>query len=302
MTLRRRLVDWGLAIALLAVPVLLLRASLRQPQELGAVDQAVLRVSAPLQAAVAWVVDGVGGAWTRYVALVDVEEENRELRADNERLRRELATATRRAIDIATLEDMLALRASIAADTIGARVIAAAMSPSYRVLRIRIDRGEPEMKVGLPVITSAGLVGRILRVYGGHADVLLITDVASSVPVMVKRTGVRGSVRGQGRDDGYHATLEQVEVSDVPDAPRPVEAGDVLVTSGLGDFPAGIEVAEVVEVVERDYGMFQEVLVRPTVDFAALRGVSVLVASPPPPDPDAGRRRRSEPAFGLEPF
>ena len=35
-----------------------------------------------------WVVEGVGGMWSRYVALVDVEDENRELRAENEQLRK----------------------------------------------------------------------------------------------------------------------------------------------------------------------------------------------------------------------
>jgi hypothetical protein len=58
MTLRRRLIDWGLAAVFLVLPALVLRASLRQPDELTAVDQAVLRVSAPLQAGVSWNSDG----------------------------------------------------------------------------------------------------------------------------------------------------------------------------------------------------------------------------------------------------
>jgi hypothetical protein len=52
MTLRRRLIDWGLAAVFLVLPALVLRASLRKPDELTAVDEAVLRVSAPLQAGV----------------------------------------------------------------------------------------------------------------------------------------------------------------------------------------------------------------------------------------------------------
>src|SRR5687767_1241962 len=103
MTLRRRLIDWSLAGLLLILPAMILRSSLKDPEETSKLDEAVLRVSAPLQAAVSWFVDSIGGGWSRYVALVDVEDENRELRAENERLRKELAAATRRAIDIEAL-------------------------------------------------------------------------------------------------------------------------------------------------------------------------------------------------------
>ena len=40
---RRRLVDYGLAAALLAAPILLLQAGLREPSSLNCFDQAVLR-------------------------------------------------------------------------------------------------------------------------------------------------------------------------------------------------------------------------------------------------------------------
>ena len=303
MTLRRRLIDWGLAALLLVIPALILRSSLKDPQETSKLDEAILRVSSPLQAAVSWIVDGVGGAWSRYIALVDVEDENRELRAENARLRKELAIATRRAIDIEALEEMLELKSSLPADTVGARVIAASMSPYYKVTRIRIDRGAPTVSIGMPVIASAGLVGRIHKVYGGHADVMLTTDPSSSVAVMIARTGVRGILIGRGEDDAYACRLEWLERSDAPGGIAPVEEGDKVVTSGLGaDFPAGIEVGVVAKVIDKDYGMFQEVYVEPSVPFSDLRGVTVLLAPPPPPDPDADSPRRSGSAFGVRPF
>src|ERR1700748_671869 len=98
MTLRRRLVDWSLTAALILLPALVLRASLQRGTP-SALDEALLRITAPLEAGVSWVVEGIGGTWSRYVALVDVEAENRELRDDNERLRKELAGMTRKAQD-----------------------------------------------------------------------------------------------------------------------------------------------------------------------------------------------------------
>src|ERR1041384_331635 len=103
--MRRRLVDWVLAGVLILIPALVLKANMTRGTP-SAIDEALLRITAPLQAGVSWVVEGFGGLWSRYVALVDVESENRELREENERLRKELATMTRRAFDVAALEDL----------------------------------------------------------------------------------------------------------------------------------------------------------------------------------------------------
>ncbi|MBE7450128.1 MAG: rod shape-determining protein MreC [Kofleriaceae bacterium] len=303
MTLRRRLVDWGLAALFLVLPALVLRASLRAPGEAGAVDEAVLRVSAPLQAGVSWLVDGVGGLWHGYLALVDVEDENRELRAENERLRRELAAMARRAFDVAALEEVAVLKRELPADTVGARVIAASLSPAFRVVRLRVDRGAGEVEPGMPVISSQGLVGRIQEAYGGHAEVLLTTDPRSAVEVVVQRTGGLGILRGTGSPDRYACRIEWLERGSDPAADVTVQVGDEIFTSGLGGaFPAGLKVGTVRAVSTKDYGMFQEVDVAPAVAFSRLRAVLVLLAPPPPPDPGGARRERSRPAHDVRPY
>lgn len=303
MTLRRRLLDWGLVALFLIVPAMVLRASLRRPSELSPVDHAVLRVSAPLQSGVAWVVRRVASVWNGYVALIGVEDENRELRAENERLRRELATMARKAFDVDELEELAMLRQSTSADTIGARVVASALSPASRVVRLRIDRGDGEVETGMPVITSAGLVGKILAVYGRHADVLLTTDPRSSVAIVVKRTGGVGQLVGVGAADRYVCKIDWLARGDGADDPATLKVGDEIYTSGQGGaFPAGILVGTVAKVSTKDYSMFQEVEVAPAVAFSELRTVLVLLAPPPPPDPTAGKDKRSEPAFGVRPL
>jgi rod shape-determining protein MreC len=302
MTLRRRLVDWSLAALLLVLPAMIFRASVRTGEPSG-FDQAVLRLSAPLQAAVSWLVEGVGGMWSRYVAVVDVEAENRELRADNEKLRRELAAMGRRAFDVEAIEQLVELKKLTPADTVGARVIAASVSPFFRVLRIRIDRGDRELATGMPVITAAGLVGRVVSVYGGHADVMLVADPQSAVDVVIPRTGGRGVLTGLSSLDRYACKIEWLDRPSEPRAVTAVKVGDKVVTSGLGAaFPAGITVGVVAKVTTKDYGMFQDVEVQPAVDFSTLRAVMVLLAPPPPPDPDADKKRRSEPAFSVRPL
>jgi rod shape-determining protein MreC len=299
--LNRRIVDWSLAVLFIIIPLAVLRASLRRGEP-SVVDEAVLRVTAPLSAGVSWVVGKVGGVWSSYVALVDVEEENVELRAENERLRAELATMARRAYDVEALEELVALERRTPADTLGARVIGAPLSPFFRVLRIRIDRGDRHVAPGMPVITSAGLVGRIDKAYGDHADVVLLSDPASSVEVVLPRTGGRGVLTGLGKSDAYTCKLQWLETDTTPDGKGGAQVGDLVLTSGLGAaFPASISVGKVTRVSPR-YDMFQDVEVEPAVDLSRLRAVMVLLAPPPPPDPDGGKPKRSGPAFGGRPY
>lgn len=295
--LKRRLLDYGLAGILLAIPAALFHANLKEPADLNGFDEAVLRLSSPLQAAASWVTEGLGGLWSRYVWLVDVEEENEELRRVNRELMDELAETKRRAADTALLEDLVELRRQTPADAIGARVVAADTNPHYRITRIRLDRGEGEVEVGMPVINQDGLIGRIGKVYGEYADVLLLSDPSSSIDVYVQRTGSHGALRGLGRDDSYACEIEMLERGD-----DEVKVDDVVVTSGLGEFPPGLAVGRITEVKTKDYGLFQEVEVAPVADLSDLRVVIVLLAPPPRPDPDAGKRQPSARAFGMTPY
>lgn len=295
--LRRRLIDYGVAALLLLLPAIVLWASLKDPERTSGFDEAVLRITSPLQSAVSWVIGGIGGVWNRYVWLVDVDEENAELRADNQRLRAELAEARRLAADSAVLEELVAIKQETSAETLGARVIAASVNHHFRVTRIVIDRGDAEVAVGMPVVSGDGLVGRIHKIYGDHADVLLVADPRSSIDVIVERTGGRGVVTGLARDDAYRATIEYLERGE------PVTEGDVIVTSGLGgSLPRGLVVGHVVAVDDAQHGLYQKVEIEPAVRYSSLSSLLVLLAPPPAPDPDGDEEPRSPQATSMRPF
>ena len=294
--LKRRVLDYSLAGILLLIPVLVLHSNLKNPNNINGFDRAILRVSSPLQAMASWIVGGFGGTFSRYVWLVDVEDENRELRAEVDRLRKENAVLKRQVGDTKLLEDMIGLRERTPADTVGGRVIAASVSPYFRVVRITVDRGEDEVGVDMPVITPEGLVGRINNVYGPYSDVLLISDGSSKVDVTVERTGGRGMLRGLGKNGSYACEVEWL------DRGNEVAVGDLLVTSGLDRFPAGVPVGHVSKVTTKDYKMYQEVEVEPVVHLSSLRNVMVLQALPPPADPNGGKRRASGDANGAHPY
>lgn len=309
---RRRVVDLAVSAVLLAVPLAFLHASFRAgqlgsgavdgrppPARLNAFDRAVLAVAAPLQRGASWVVEGVGSAVSDYVWLVDVAEENAELRRENERLRARLEDALRKARAADDLEGLLELRGKSEYPTLAARVVAVGTSPYFRVTRIAIDRGEADVAPGMAVVAPDGIVGRIQRVYGHYADVALAVDPQSVVDVVLPRTGSRGVLRGVGAENAYSCRISYLLRSEE------LQPDDLVVTSGLGGvFPRDVPVGRVRRIEKSEYGMYQEVEIAPAVDFSHLRAVTVVLTPPPPPDPSLGKgttRKSPEPAFGLVP-
>jgi rod shape-determining protein MreC len=291
--------DFALAGFLVLLPAAFLSANFKNPGHLNAFDKVVLRVSSPIQAGVTWVIDGLGTAWHRYLWHVDTEKENEELRKANENLRLENAELKRQVADAQTAYDLNVLRTRHEGDMIGARVVAVGTNPAFRVLRIEIDRGSGEVRLNMPVITDKGVVGRIGRVTGHFADVLLAVDPDSSIPVMDVRTGGRGSLKGLGADNSYNCMVQDLAISDE------VKEGDLIVTSGLGGlFPPDLPVGTVTKVSTPQSGLTQVAEVKPDVDFSRLHSVLVVLAPPPPPDPNAkdNKDRRPEPAYGVTPY
>lgn len=293
----KRILDWVMALFLVAVPAAFLHSNFKSQGDLNVLDRTVLAVSAPIQGAVAWAIEGVGGLWNGYVWLVDVEDENVELRRENERLRRELADAQRLAAEVPRLEEAAALRERVPADAIGARVVATGINPQFRISRVTLDRGDREVRPGMAVLSGQGVVGRISRVYGGWADVLLAVDPQSSIDVFVPRTGSKGVLKGLGGDNGYACKIDYLLRTDE------VKEGDAIRTSGLGGvFPRDELVGRVRKVKKSEYGLYQEVEVEPAVDFSRLLHVIVVLAPPPPADPSAQTKKVAEPAFGVRPY
>jgi rod shape-determining protein MreC len=152
-------------------------------------------------------------------------------------------------------------------------------SSFFRVVRIRLDVGDAQVSPGMPVVASAGVVGRVQRVFGRYADVLLAADPKSSIDVVVPRTGGRGVVKGIPGDNRYRTRIEYLLRKDE------VAEGDLVVTSGLGGtFPRHLPIGKIVKIARRDYGLYQEAEVEPLVDFGKLTEVLVMLA--PPADAD----------------
>jgi rod shape-determining protein MreC len=187
------------------------------------------------------------------------------------------------------LKRLLELRQTLRTDVVSAQVISKDTTDFFRVTMVSLDRDAREIGPGLPVISSDGVVGKTFKSARDMVAVQLVVDADVGVDVVVQRTGATGWVKGTGKDK-YACKVEYMERT------HEVEVGDLLVTSGKGrSFPKGIPVATVTRVVKRDFGMYQEVIATPTVDFSRLEEVLIVTSVPPaepaPPGAAGGPKR-----------
>jgi rod shape-determining protein MreC len=187
----------------------------------------------------------------------------RELQSENDLLRQQLAY--KRANPDFDLVGATVLQRNSDA----ARVIA--QDPSNLMRSIIVDQGSAEgVKVGMPVVTPQGLVGRVIETGTHWSKVLLIIDASSSVNAVVQSTRATGMAQGGPDPNG------QLIIRYVPQG-EAIKTGDLILTSGLGgNFPKRLVIGQVTEVWKFDIELFQEASIQPSVDFARLEFVLIL--------------------------
>jgi rod shape-determining protein MreC len=281
----KRYRDTFIVVLLLAVPFFFLRASIRKPEDVGVVDRALMRIAAPVEYVAAALARGVSGLISDYVYLVDVKKDNDKLAYENARLRAELRRLGTTEAENRRLKRLLGLRETIPSETVSAVVVGKDTAQYFRVAQLVLDHAGAAVRANMPVVSLDGTVGTVLRVAGDRVTVQLTVDSGFGVDVVVERTGTRGFVRGEGDPAHYAVRVEYVQRTDE------VEVGDLLVTSGVGcRFPKGIPVARVTEVVKREFGIYQSVKARPTVDFSRLEEALIVLTDTKDCAPDTARR------------
>jgi rod shape-determining protein MreC len=271
----KRYRDVFLVVLLLALPFFFLRASIRKPDDLSAIDRAALRIAAPLEYFSSAAARAVSRVISGYVYLVDVKADNNKLSYENARLAARMRELSAAEAENHRLRKLLGLKDSVPHEAASALVVGKDTTEYFRVYHLTVDRPNAQIGVNMPVIALDGTVGTVQRVSGDKVDVQLTVDAGFGVDVIVERTQARGFVRGVGERGRYLVRVEYVQRTDQ------VEVGDLLVTSGVGcRFPKGIPVARITKVQRRDFGIYQSVEAEPTVDFSRLEEVLIILTDP----------------------
>lgn len=223
-----------------------------------------------------------GGAYLR--GLQQAQTAEAEAKQALVLLSERAARAEALAEENARLRALLDLAPALTARGQAAEVMYEAADPYS--LKLVIDRGQTQgVRPGAPVVSPAGVLGQVTRVYPLTAEVTLLIDRDAAIPVLNQRTRQSAVAYGGLRGPGG-ALMELRFVS----ASTDVVPGDALQTSGLdGIYPPGLAVASVLSVERPAEGGFARVLLQPAALADGVRHVLVLEplslqrAGPPAP-------------------
>ena len=127
----------------------------------------------------------------------------------------------------------------------------------------------------MPVITSDGLVGRVVETGATWSKVISIIDPNSGVSSIVELTRDNGVVRGTALSNTSDPLLEMLFLPFDAD----LLPGYRVITSGLGGvFPKGLVIGDTVEITRGTENTQKAAFVKPVVDFLHLEEVMIITS------------------------
>ena len=222
------------------------------------------------------------GVRTLSVAFADrqrLTEQNQRLREDlllaNAKLNRMAAVAEQNQ----RLKELLDTQHSLELNVQLARVIGVDLGAYRYQLTLNVGARDG-VKPGQPVIDAHGVMGQVKEVLPTTSVVMLVTDPAHAIPVVIQRSGLR--TVAYGSRDGDQLTLPNIPLA------ADVRVGDKLLTSGIGGrFPPGFPVGEIRAVAPALTGMFQLARAQPAADIDRSEDVLLLHDQAEPDGPPA---------------
>jgi rod shape-determining protein MreC len=228
----------------------------------------VLDVLGPVRTGVDTVVSPLADAWNGVFDYGDLEAENERLRAELDEARGEALEAAGENEQNQELLELNRLDSVRDIPSVAARVVSDPLSNFELV--VEIDRGSGDgVAEGMPVVSGAGLVGRVVQVSSQRSRVRLLTDPSLKVGVVLTRSGEDGLAGGTGRGRSLSLTLVPADVD--------VAVGEVVKTIGTEQFPPDVPVARVRRAEETVGSPEQRISLTPVVDLEHVRFVKVLL-------------------------
>ena len=241
--------------------------NLRYGSEKSFLKKIVLETVYPAQSVLADSIRGVKDAWMRYILLVGLEQENRNLKKQINELNAVIVADREIQLEAQRLKKLLSITDNHNYRFVTARVIGRSQAALSR--SVMIDKGSADgLKNGMPVVAHPGLVGRLVDVSWHVSRVLLLTDENSNVDVIVQRNRTQGIISGAG---SRGMLLKYVSKT------QDVQKGDVVISAGMGGvFPKGWLIGQVLQVDKQDAGLFLKINIAPFVDFSKLEEVLII--------------------------
>jgi len=252
---------------IIAVSLFALTMQIRKKEKADTLSDLMDIVAYPIRHGIRYSVDMLAGAWNTYINLIDVRNENKELSKQVADYEGVINSLKEYGIENKRLKKMLNFKESFQGEVIPARVIGKDFSSWFHT--ITLDKGTDDGIIKrLAVVTSMGIVGKVVEASKYTSRVLMITDHNSGVAALAQKSRIQGIVSG---NTGNMCKLKFIGKT------SNIEKGNLLISSGLGSiFPKGLMLGRVINITENKSELFQDITVKPAVDFSKLEEVLVI--------------------------
>jgi rod shape-determining protein MreC len=180
------------------------------------------------------------------------------------------------------LKAVLQLREQKRASVAVGRIVGSSFNSPRRFAILSVGTSDG-VRIGMPVRSPDGLIGRIIDAGALASRVQLVSDRANIVPARLLRNGI--PVIAQGRGDGT------IDVRPLEVGRNPFKRGDIIITSGTGGlYPPLVPIARVVKLDDdgavgvplADPSMTSFAIVEPPFEPAAMAADNVPSAPESP--------------------
>ncbi|MBI3009023.1 MAG: rod shape-determining protein MreC [Candidatus Omnitrophica bacterium] len=191
-------------------------------------------------------------------------KENETLKKEIEELTTKLTSLEEARIENERLRGLLSFKENVKINAVASHVIG--RDASNWVQTLLLDKGGKNgIKVNSTVVSSGGLVGRVVDVGQTTSRVLLITDPNSRVGGLVQSNRESGVVEGIGNN---RCRIKYLPLNSA------VKNGDVVITSGIsGLVPKGIIIGRVLDVTRDPSGLYMRATIQPQADVQKIEEV-----------------------------
>lgn len=207
-------------------------------------------------------------------AYFSLKETNRQLAAENARLRNQLLSnfaapdSSRKLVVDTTIKDTLNryrkyifLPATVAANTV-------TLENNF----LTLERGSLQgVKKDMSVIGPEGVVGTVIDVSDNYSRVMSILNRKSSVSAMLKKDNIAGSVDWDGKDPSF------VTLKNIPKSAKVVKGDSVVTSNYSAKFPSQIMIGTVAGISADPASNFYTIKVKTATNFYSIGYVNLVL-------------------------
>lgn len=187
----------------------------------------------------------------------NIYAENRRLKNEVALLSVKVATLGEQASENVRFRSMLDFEQSSPFELIPVRVVAHDPSPFFKSVIVTAGANKGVLPF-MPVVGDRGVAGKVVQVMSGLCLVQLLKDPLNRTSIMVRKSRVVSILETENGID-FYARFRTHES---------VEAGDTLVTSGLGGiYPPGFMVGTVSKILDQQDPLFKTAAIRISLDL-----------------------------------